>query len=81
MWCCSIELLLLLLLFFFLTNNPFLPYPQKRECGIFGPGMVLNSTRTTGVKLSSPHLVFATLAFGSSKYTVSYIRLLIKLSK
>ena len=38
---------------------------QKRECGIFGPGMVKNSTCSTVVKLVSPHLVFATLAFGS----------------
>ena len=32
---------------------------QKRECGIFGPGMVKNSIRSTGVKLASPYLVFA----------------------
>ena len=38
---------------------------QKRECGIFGPGMVKNSIPSTGVKLASPCLVFATLTFGS----------------
>ena len=37
----------------------------KRECSIFGPGMTKNSIRSTGVKLDSPHLVFATLFFGS----------------
>ena len=37
----------------------------KREGGILGLGMVKNSIRSTGVKLSSQHLVFATLAFGS----------------
>ena len=38
---------------------------QKRECGIFGPGIVKNSICSTEVKLASPHLVFATLTFGS----------------
>ena len=39
---------------------------QKRECGIFSTGMVKNSIRSMGVKLASPHLVFAyTLAFRS----------------
>ena len=38
---------------------------QKRECDIFGPGMTKNSIRTKGIKLTSPHLVFATLALGS----------------
>ena len=28
---------------------------QNRECTIFGPGMVKNSIRSTGVKLSSPY--------------------------
>ena len=41
-----------------------LPAP-KRECGVFCPGMAKNSIRTTGIKLASPQLVFASLAFGS----------------
>ena len=36
------------------------------KCVIFGLGVRKNSIRFTGVKLASPHLVFATLAFGSS---------------
>ena len=28
---------------------------QKCKCGIFGPGMMKNRIRTTGVKLASPH--------------------------
>ena len=54
--------------YFFTIPCPKVPLSlpaQKRECGIFGPGMVKNSIRSTGVKLASPHLVFATLAFGS----------------
>ena len=43
---------------------------QKRECGIFGPGMGKNSIRTTGVKLASSHLVFATLASGSGLHEI-----------
>ena len=31
-------------------NVPLSPPAQKRECGIFGPGMVKNSIRSTGVK-------------------------------
>ena len=38
---------------------------QKSECGIFGPGVVKNSIRSTRVKLASPHLLFAILAFVS----------------
>ena len=38
---------------------------QKRECGIFGIGVRKNSIRSTGLKLVSPHVMFATLAFGS----------------
>ena len=37
---------------------------QKRECGIFGPGIVKNSIRSMGVKLASSQLVFTTLASG-----------------
>ena len=40
-------------------------YDSNLECGIFGPSMVKNSIRTTGVKLASPYLMFATPAFGS----------------
>ena len=38
----------------------------KRKYGIFGLDVRKNSIRSTGVKLVSPQLVFATLAFGSS---------------
>ena len=38
---------------------------QKREYVIFGLAVRKNSIRSTGVKLASPHLVFATLAFSS----------------
>ena len=53
---------------FFTIPWPKVPHSlpaQNRECSIFGPGMVKNSIRFTGVKLADPHLVFATLAFGS----------------
>ena len=46
---------------FFTIPWPKLPISlsaQNRECGIFGPGMVKNSIRSTGVKLASLHLVF-----------------------
>ena len=33
---------------------------RKCVCGIFGPGMVINSIRSTEIQLASPHLVFAT---------------------
>ena len=49
-------------------TGPKLPHSrpaQKRECVIFCLGVRKNSIRSTGVKLASPHLVFATLAFGS----------------
>ena len=39
----------------------------KRECGVFGPGMAKNSIYTTGIKLASPQLVFAT-SYGLSKF-------------
>ena len=43
--------------YFFATPWPkvthSIPAP-KRECGFFGPGMVKNSIRTTGIKLVSP---------------------------
>ena len=48
-----------------------LPAP-KRECGVFGPGMAKNSIRTTGIKLASRQLVYATLAFGSGSLGASY---------
>ena len=35
----------------------------KRKYGIFGLDVRKNSIRSTGVKLASPQLVFATLAF------------------
>ena len=42
---------------------------QKRECVIFGPGMVKNSIRSMGVKLASPDLVFAIYTrYGLSKF-------------
>ena len=42
---------------------------QKREYGIFGPGMVKNSIRFTGVKLASSNLVFANCTkYGMSKF-------------
>ena len=40
---------------------------QKRECGIFGLDMTKNSIRSMVVKLASPQLLFATLAFGSGE--------------
>ena len=52
---------------FFATPWPKVPHSlpaPKRECGVFSPGMAKNSIRTTGIKLASPQLVFATLAFG-----------------
>ena len=57
-----------LLLLFFAHTGPKVPHfrpVQKRECCIFGLGVRKNSIRSTGVKLASLHLVFATLAFGS----------------
>ena len=55
---------------------------QKRECGIFGPGMVKNSIRTTGVKLARPHLMYASPSarvaiyarYGLSKFFPPYMR-------
>ena len=45
---------------------------QKRECGIFDPGMVKNSICTMEVKLASPHIVFSTDAFGSVANQTTY---------
>ena len=54
----------------------FSPYPgwpkvplslqaPKRECGIFGPGMIKNRILNMGIKRATPEHMFATLAFGS----------------
>ena len=41
-----------------------LPAP-KRECGIFGPGIMKNRIRNMGIKRATSKHMFATLAFGS----------------
>ena len=49
-------------------TGPKVPHSRpapKRKYGIFGLDVGKNSIRSTGVKLASPQLVFATLAFGS----------------
>ena len=50
-------------------TGPKVPHSRpapKRKYVIFGLDVRKNSIRSTGVKLASPQLVFATLAFGSS---------------
>ena len=46
-------------------STTFAPGSQTRMYGIFGPGMVKNSIRNTGIKRATPEHMFATLAFGS----------------
>ena len=49
-------------------TGPKVPHSRpapKRKYGIFSLNVRKNSIRSTGVKLASPQLVFATLAFGS----------------
>ena len=49
-------------------TGPKVPHSRpapKRKYGIFGRDVRTNSIRSTGVKLASPQLAFATLAFGS----------------
>ena len=46
-------------------KTPHSRFGARRECVTFGQGVAKNSIRTTGIKLASPQLVFATLAFGS----------------
>ena len=51
----------------FIILGPKIPHSRfgaGSESGTFGQGMVKNSIRSTEVKSASPHLVFATLAFG-----------------
>ena len=44
---------------------PKVPLPApKRECGIFGPGMMKNRIRNMGIKRATPEHVVATLTFG-----------------
>ena len=53
---------------YFAHTGPKVPHSrpaQTRKSVIFGLGVRKNSIRSTGVKLVSPHIVFATLAFGS----------------
>ena len=48
-------------------TGPKVPHSRpapKRKYGIFGLDVRKNSIRSTGVKLDSPQLVLATLAFG-----------------
>ena len=50
-------------------TGPKVPHSRlapKRKYDIFGLDVRKNSIRSTGVKLVSPQLVFATLAFGSA---------------
>ena len=53
---------------YFPHTGPKVPHSRpapKRKYGIFGLDVRKNSIRSTGVKLASSQLVFATLAFGS----------------
>ena len=56
-------------LFYFFTmpcSKVLLSLPaQKRECGIFSPGMVENSIGDKGIKRATPKLMFNTLTFDS----------------
>ena len=57
------------LIYVFPHTGPKVPHSRpapKRKYVIFGLDVRKNSIRSTGVKLASPQLVFATLAFGSS---------------